>query len=398
MQLYAAALATAVGIAAAQTRPTYTALVDGVHVIGSVPYGGSDFYNLIVQLPVPRIDIVVIGLVGNPDLYVTTGPYWDPTPGNSEFASNGAFGSDVISIPFNSSVVAPGGFCRLPLWTNCSINVGVFGARASNYSLVVITSASNQDLVPGRPAPGSLPPGSTDYFNLTLPDTPSLTSFAVSPLDGAAAGASLSVFVSSGVMAGRPVPGDNSTYCASASAPATRSGVETVSIINGSACAASRFVVAVSNSGAVDTPDVAYTLLASTSASGETLLIDGTPAEGVSHEGGPLSLYVFTATFATSSSTLELVLTPSRGQAAMYVLLGQAPGVSPSPSNAAFVTAGGSGAQMLTIASTDPRIVAACGSNASLCAAHIGVAATSSSSAWSIRECAMTCFSYRSWW
>ena len=50
---------------------TYLPLQDGVPVRGAVAYKGITFYQLVVPLPLPRMDIIAIGLSGNPDLYAT---------------------------------------------------------------------------------------------------------------------------------------------------------------------------------------------------------------------------------------------------------------------------------------------------------------------------------------
>ena len=393
-----ALVADAASGTAPPTRPTYTALADGVPVSGSVPYAATAFYRLVVPLPLPRIEVIALGLVGNPDLMVTTGPYWDPEPSNSEWYSSGSFGSDVIVIPANATVTAPGGFCKSPTYSNCTINIGVYGARASNYSLVATTSAANQVLGPGRPTLGELPPGGLDFFNVSAGAThPALVTFTVSPLEGAAAGSGLALFVAK-AGAPRPVPSDPATYCARAPAPPARtsgSGVLTLTLSNTSAVCGTTtgYVVAVWNNASVVGAGggglVGYTLLATTSEGGETTLIDGVPFEGGSSvEGGHPALFAFSGTLGPrgcGTDTLELVLSPSRGQAIMYVNLGTTTGGGPpSPGSASFTSAGGAGTQVLTISRDDARFIAACGSDATVCVAHVAVAATTSSSDWGI--------------
>ena len=148
----------------------WTRLTDGVPVTSFVGYKDEAFFALTVPLPLPRLDIVLTGLAGTPDLYATAGPFWDPEPGNFEWASSGSSGAGVISLAFNQSFTALGGWCRVARGdTNCSLNVGVYGARDANFSLCVTTSAGSRVLVDGVPAAGDVGAGDVNYYNFSAP-------------------------------------------------------------------------------------------------------------------------------------------------------------------------------------------------------------------------------------
>lgn len=54
----------------------YTPLSDGAPVRDSVGAQQYNYYRFIAPVPFPRMDIVVVPIAGNPDLYMTAGMYW----------------------------------------------------------------------------------------------------------------------------------------------------------------------------------------------------------------------------------------------------------------------------------------------------------------------------------
>jgi hypothetical protein len=404
----AAAAATAgapPGGPAASPDPTYLPLALGVPTAGYVPRGGEVFYRTVVPLPLPRLAIVVTPLAGNPDVYATVGPFWDPVPGNAEWASSGTYGPDAILLPPNTSYTAMGGWCKRGVDANCTLQVGVVGTRASNFSVAVtIGGDGSEALTPGLPALGSLPPGATDYYNFTVSGggagAPGRVDFRVTPTGGGAGGSALSMYVAS-TAAGRsrPDPADPTSYCAAAAgsgAPGP-SGAVALSLANTSACACPPaspgvcvyYAAVVAPPGAVGAPPTVYTLTADTSAAAFTLLTDGAPQSGGGLEGST-SQYVFNAVLdpSTGRASAQVTLSPSRGAARLYVTLGAAavaPGaVPPGPGNYALASPGGSGTQAVSVAATDAVWAAACPVATQPCPLAVGVAVTSTSAVWGV--------------
>lgn len=401
-----AAAAAPLSAPAASPQPTYVPLNLGVPTPGFVPRGGEVFYRAVVPLPLPRLAIVVTPLAGNPDLYVTVGPFWDPVPGNAQWASSGTYGPDAVLLPPNASFTAMGGWCKLGVDANCTLQVGVVGSRASNFSVAVTVGGDGSEaLVPGLPALGSLPPGATDYYNFTVPGgtgAPGRVDFRVTPTGGGSSGAPLSLYVaSSSAGRSRPTPADPTSYCASAAgsgAPGP-SGAVALSLANTSACAcppatpgACVYYAAVvaGGAGTAGAAPTVYSLTADTSSTAFTLLTDGAPQSGGGLEGSS-STYLFNAVVDPSSgrASAQVTLSPSRGTARQYLLLGPAavaPGAAPpGPGNYALASPGGSGTQVVSLSSSDPIWTTACPDATQPCPLVVAAMVTSATSAaWDI--------------
>ena len=384
-----------------QPQPTYANLADGAPVVSFVAAGASSFFRFVAPLPLPRLDIVVVPLAGAPSLFVTLGKYWDPEPGNFLFSAAADFGVEIVSIPFNGSagVTTLGDTCNPQRgYTVCWVNVNVFGTRAANFSVVLTTSAGSGALAPGVPTVGMLPaPGAADVYSLTLPQpAPPSVAFRVSSPPGGAA--PLLLVSSTAQGAPRPNASDPASFCASAGAPSPRTGVASVVVLNTSACACApqpancTYFAAVVASAVAAAP-VAYSLVAATSATAFTLLVDGVPAAGSGSAGAPAAQFLFNAVGlggggnASVVGRVELVASPTSGNVVLYALLGAAAlaaGGGAGPGST-FASSGGPGPQTLSLSPGDARWVEACGPDpAAACPVLIGVLATTQSAAFAV--------------
>lgn len=350
----------------------------------------------------------------------------DPAYDNYEWASKGVYGDEVISIPFNASFTKVGNMCtpNATEYAHCYLNIAVYGSRASNYSIVLTTSSGSESLLEGIPTVSTgLLPGDVDYFNFSVPQAgdgtggnqPGAVTFRLSP--GAGAGGTQQpppqLLVSSQALgSARPDPSNPSTYCTSVIEPPGYSGAESVTIYNSSACAcpatgpaggySCTYYAAVYNPPSSLAP-APYTLVATTSATAYSLLLDGSPVSGAGSDGGSGSQFMFNAMLDSSllnaSGAVEISVTPSQGTVILYVTLGASfgagPQTPPGPGiNASqFQSSGGPGSQSLSISPGDPRWASTCGtagtgsassSSAAPCQVYIGVWTTSLSSSWSV--------------
>ena len=324
-----------------QPQPTYTNVSDGVPVVGYSPPQGSAFFRFVAPLPLPRIDIVVVALAGQPSLYVTLGRFWDPEPTNYLYAAAGDAQDEIVTIAANATPTTLGDTCNPAQYSQCYVNVNVFGARAANWSLTITTAAGSGLLSPGVPAVGALRPGEADYYNFSVSAAtpPASVTFRVSPAPGATA-ATPGLFVASNARgSARPSPGDASSFCASATAPAPLTGVETVVVLNSSACACApptvpggdncTYFVGVANQAAPapGAPALGYSLVATTSAGAYTLLQDGVPVGGSGNEGAAGAAFLFNALgvgAANATGRVEVSAAPRAGSVLLYVVLGAA--------------------------------------------------------------------------
>jgi hypothetical protein len=404
---------------AAAAPPTYLPIADGVPVSGSVGAQQTAFYRFVAPLPFPRMDVVVTPLFGQPDLYVTAGRFYDPSPGDSEWRSSSLFGDDVVTIPANATFADLGRTCDATQAnvTTCWVNVGVYGARAANFSLVLVTRTGGapgaEALLPGVPAVGSVPSGAVDVYNFTVaqwgPTPPTTVTFRLSPAGGAGAGAAPSLYLASTAPAAgapRPDPSNPASYCASATDPPGTSGVMSLSLIPSSPCACAAgspsctFFISVAGAPAASSPSSpaapssAYTLVATTSAVAYTELVDGSPQGATGAQGLPGVQFLLDAQLATASGRVEVTVTPLFGTVQLYVALAPAGSASPLPpgpaSGAPFASSGGPGPQSLSLSPGDPRWAAACGASgtgsagAAPCSVYIGVWTTSTASTFTV--------------
>ena len=391
----------------ATATPTFIPLAFGVPAVGYVPKGSEQFYSAVLPLPLPRTTVVCTPLAGNPDMYVTMGKWWDPTPGNSEWSSSGRFGSEILVLPFNASFTSMGIECRI--WegaTNCTMNIGIYGAEASNYTLTIVSDGASEVLLEGVPAAGAAlaigsggagggSDGGGDYYNYSVPapEAAAAVTFRATPTDGGGGG--LGLYVSSSRV-GQPRPGPSSPtgYCFSAFASDCTSGVMTVTISNASSCfcgaeTGCMYFAGVVNSAPVGSPDAGYLIVAESALSPYVILTDGTPQSDVGTVGAG-GQYLFNAELdpagIAGSPAVELTLTPVRGTVQLFVTFGQTAlsGQPPGPGNFVYASAGGSGTQAISIQAADPAVTVGCGGGSGVCPIRIAAVPSSGSAAWSI--------------
>jgi hypothetical protein len=388
------------------TGPAYTPVTTGTPVYGSLPRGGAAFFRLIAPLSagpkwrgLPAIQAVALPASGSIGLYATAGDFWDPAPGNSEWVGAGTFGPCILNVPANVSFTALGGTCDASRvnTTTCYINVGIYAARASNFSLTLTLGSGSDALALDVPTVGVLPASdgasARRLFNLSLPAAAGIT-FTASPVD---ATASIALYVSSS-SAGSPTPDPAlpASYCASATEAnaGILSGSVAITLPPTSPCACAPaapacvyYAAVLRASGSPAPPsDVVFSVLATTGPSQAVPLVTGLPSRGMGTSGS-VSLFTYAADLDPSGTSAPpaatFTLTPLQGGVRLFITVGPSTG-PPAPGSATYSSGGGPGTQVINICASDAMYAAACPIPAQQCALTLSVLTLSASSAWSL--------------
>jgi hypothetical protein len=168
--------ASAYTLTASFQTPTH--LEDGVPTIGSVNKHAFTHYILRVQGDAAHSDItlVVTPRNGVPNLFVSTTE--EPTLAPSTYQWRTHSFSQRATLVLHSSDAH---FCTA---AQCTYYIGVYGTRASNYTLIASTSAATTSLQDGVPVQEWVPQGGWEYFMIHVPTQGADLLFALTPLSG----------------------------------------------------------------------------------------------------------------------------------------------------------------------------------------------------------------------
>jgi len=201
---YAAPPTPAVHLAGPMSAPTQ--LTDGISVVDYVAPNSVQYYYLTTPASAAmRVVVTVTPYNGDPDLFVAlNGAPANRT--NYQYMSQSLTGSDTVVVSGNDSAVVQ--FCS---GASCTLQIGVFGWRASNYTLTATSTAGTTSLTPGLPMVADVPANEYNYYAFGVPAGATYVTIQMTPFSG-----DPDMFVGNSANVGqlRPVAYDPTTYCA----------------------------------------------------------------------------------------------------------------------------------------------------------------------------------------
>lgn len=191
------------------------ALSLGVPAEGTVVFNQMTFYTFSLNKTVLNasgdVYVLVTAIDSNPELFVTLGS-GQPGPSSSDYASVSWAYTATEAVRINAIDLQVQQKCGALFAANqpCSVNIGIFGSRAGNFSVVVEAAVNGVlNIQPGMPAVSPIGPDGVlivaDYADQRA-DT---VNMAITGF-----GEALTVLWGSSARGGPPVRGQPATYCA----------------------------------------------------------------------------------------------------------------------------------------------------------------------------------------